>query len=329
MKAVVLTEPGSFEIAEVDDPTPARGEVVVEVAASGICGTDVHLLHGLYADAMPIIPGHEFSGRVVEVGADVRSLKVGDTVAADPNLPCMSCLQCQRGKVNLCENYLALGINRNGSAARYVAVPEAVCVRLPGPDLNAALIEPLSCAVHAYDVISDVSLGSRALLYGAGTMGLMMLKLARIAGLAEVGVVDLNTAKLAEAERLGAAGTATSAAELGDEPWDLVIDATGAPRAIVDGIARVRAGGTFLQFGISDPANRIEISPYEVFERELSIRGAVRPRFSFERAARLYDSGLIDPDIFVSDVMPLDDYGKALDMFVAGESRKILVTPND
>lgn len=327
MKAVVLTAPGLFEVTTVDDPTPARNEVVVEVTATGICGTDVHLLHGLYSDAMPVIPGHEFSGRVVDAGTDVRELKVGDIVAADPNLPCMSCLQCQRGRVNLCENYIALGINRNGAAATYVSVPEAVCVRLPSVDRNAALIEPLACALHAYDVVSDVSIGSRALLYGAGTMGLMMLCLARIAGLSEVAVVDLNMNKLAEATRLGASGVATNAQDLGSEPWDLVIDATGAPPAIVDGISRIRAGGTFLQFGISAPGSRIEISPYDVFERELNIRGAVRPRFSFERAARLYESGLIDPSIFVSDVLPLNEYGSALELFRSGASRKILVTP--
>jgi 2-desacetyl-2-hydroxyethyl bacteriochlorophyllide A dehydrogenase len=327
MRAVVLTEPGSFEVTTVDDPTPARDEVVVEVTASGICGTDVHLLHGLYAEAMPVIPGHEFSGRVVEVGADVVGLAVGDHVAADPNLPCRSCVQCQRGRVNLCENYLAVGINRDGSAAEYVAVPAAVCVKLPGSDPAAALIEPLSCALHAFDVISDVAVGSRALLYGAGTMGLMMLSLARISGLAEVAVVDLNAGKLEQAAKLGASAIGESADAFGDERWDLVIDATGAVPAIVDGISRVRSGGTFLQFGIADPGKRIELSPYEVFERELSIRGAVRPRFSFERAARLYESGLIDPEMFISDVIPMDDFGTALDMFVAGRSRKILLTP--
>jgi len=327
MKAVVLTEPGRYEIATVDDPTPGRGEVVIEVTASGICGTDVHLLHGLYSEAMPVIPGHEFSGRVVEVGPDVAGLAVGDHVAADPNLPCHACLQCQRGRVNLCENYTAIGINRDGSAAEYVAVPAGVCVKLPGADPAAALIEPLSCALHAFDVISDVSVGSRALLYGAGTMGLMMLSLAKISGLAEVAVVDLNAAKLQQAQKLGASAVGESADGFGPEQWDLVIDATGAVPAIVDGISRVRSGGTFLQFGIADPQKRVELSPYEVFERELSIRGAVRPRFSFERAARLYESGLIDPEVFISDVVPLDDFGAALDMFVAGQSRKILLAP--
>lgn len=327
MKAVVLTAPGSFEIATVDDPTPAPNEVVVEVAASGICGTDVHLLHGLYAEAMPVIPGHEFSGTVVEVGSAVAALKVGDAVAADPNLPCFGCRMCQLGKVNLCERYRAIGINVNGSAATYVAVPESVCVKLPASDPNAALIEPLSCAVHAFDQLADVPLGSTALIYGAGTMGLMMLQLAKRAGLVDVAMVDVNEAKLDAARSAGVSAAATNAGELDRQAWDLVIDATGALPAIEDGLARVERGGTFLQFGISSPERRVEISPYLVFERELTIRGAVRPRFSFSRATQLYHEGVVDPGLFVSDVMPLSAFGEALERFTAGASRKILLAP--
>lgn len=327
MKAIVIAGAHQVELTTVDDPTPAAGEVVVRVIGSGICGTDIHLAEGLFG-TFPLIPGHEFSGEVVALGAGVAGLRVGDFVAADPNLPCGACRQCQVGRVNLCENYAALGINRPGSAAEFIAVPEAVCVKLGGEQdvAAAALIEPLSCALHAMDLLRT-PLGSHALIYGAGTMGLMMLQLTKLAGLSTVNVVDVNERKLLTADELGSSGTATSAAQLDRAEWDLVIDATGAAPAIADGLTRVAPAGTFLQFGVSNPEARVELSPYWVFEKEITIQGAVRPRFSFARAAQLFADGVLDPTIFISDELPLERYSTALERFAQGASRKIIIRP--
>jgi 2-desacetyl-2-hydroxyethyl bacteriochlorophyllide A dehydrogenase len=329
MQAAIITGPHQVEIAEVPDPTPAAGEVVIEVAASGICGTDKEIFDGVYRASLPVIPGHEFAGTVVALGADVRDLRIGDRVAADPNVPCQRCRFCHDGRVNLCDNYAAYGVTLNGASAQYVSIPEHLCVRLPDAlDLrHAALIEPLSCALHAWDLIGAQA-GKRAVVYGSGTMGLMMLQLAGVFGIAGVDMVDVNPLKLEAAQALGARSVATDAAEaMPTGGWDLVIDATGAAAAISDALGRVAKGGTYLQFGVAGPDVRVEISPYLIYEHELTILGAVCPLNSFARSADLLGNGIINPVPLISETFPIIDYASALEKFSSGQSRKVLVVP--
>jgi 2-desacetyl-2-hydroxyethyl bacteriochlorophyllide A dehydrogenase len=329
MQAAIITGPNSVEIAEVPDPTPTSGEVVIEVAASGICGTDVEIFDGKYRASLPVIPGHEFAGTVVAVGAGVHALRVGDRVAADPNVPCRRCRYCHQGRVNLCDNYAAYGVTLNGASARYVSVPEHLCVVLPDAlDLqHAALIEPLSCALHAWDLLG-ARVGERAVIYGSGTMGLMMLQLADAFGVSGVDMVDINPLKLEAAASLGARSVVTdAAAAMPDGGWDLVIDATGAAPAIADGLGRIAKGGTYLQFGVAAPEVRVEIDPYLIYEHELTIIGAVCPLNSFARSADLLGDGTIEATTLISDTYPVADYESALTKFTSGQSRKVLVTP--
>ncbi|MEI6698227.1 MAG: zinc-dependent alcohol dehydrogenase family protein [Mycobacteriaceae bacterium] len=329
MKAAIITAPLRVEIADVPDPTPGSGEVVIEVAASGICGTDIEIFEGVYRASLPVIPGHEFAGSVVAVGADVQDLRVGDRVAADPNVPCLRCRYCHEGRVNLCDNYAAYGVTVNGASAQYVSVPEYLCVVVPDAIelAHAALIEPLSCALHGWDLIGNQA-GKCAVIYGSGTMGLMMLQLAAAFGIEGVDMIDINPLKLEAARSLGARSIASHASEtMPESGWDLVIDATGATAAISDGISRLAKGGTYLQFGVAAPAARVEISPYLIYEHELRIIGAVCPQNSFARSANLLREGMIDPVPLISDIFSVVDYQAALTKFSTGESRKILVTP--
>jgi 2-desacetyl-2-hydroxyethyl bacteriochlorophyllide A dehydrogenase len=330
MQAAIITDAHSVVITQVPDPTPGPGEVVIEVAASGICGTDKEIFDGQYRASLPVIPGHEFSGTVVALGADVRGLRVGDRVAADPNLPCQRCRYCHEGRVNLCDNYAAYGVTLNGASAQYLAVPEHLCVVLPDTVdlLHAALIEPLSCALHAWDLVG-AQIGKRAVIYGSGTMGLMMLQLAGAFGVSEVDMVDLNPLKLDAARDLGAAALVTSAADaMPERGWDLVIDATGATGAIADGLGRIAKGGTFLQFGVAGHKAKVEISPYLIYEHELRIIGAVCPLNSFARSADLLSNGTINPVPLISDQFSVIDYEQALTKFSTGQSRKVLVLPS-
>ena len=230
MKAAIITAPGEIDVTTVEDPTPGPGQVVVEVAACGLCGTDLHILQGEFAPSLPVIPGHEFAGVVVAIGpGNTTGLAEGDRVAVDPSLYCHECHYCRIGHDNLCLRWGAIGVTTAGGAAQYVAVPGANCVRLPESVAigDATLIEPLSCAVRGYDVLRS-QLGAHVLVYGAGTMGLMMLELAKRTGAVSVDVVDVNATRLAVARDLGCTRAATSAAEL-DQPfgWELVVDATG------------------------------------------------------------------------------------------------------
>jgi 2-desacetyl-2-hydroxyethyl bacteriochlorophyllide A dehydrogenase len=329
VQAAVISSPGVVEVAAVDDPAPGPREVVIEVSACGLCGTDLHILEGEFAPTLPVIPGHEFTGVVAAVGQAVDELAVGARVAVDPSLYCHECHYCRIGHDNLCERWAAIGVSTAGGAAEYAVAPVANCVPIPGHVRleDAALIEPLACAVRGYDVLVS-QLGSHILIYGSGTMGLMMLQLAKLAGAAAVDVVDLNPQRLATARLLGCNATAESADEL-DRPqgWELVIDATGSEAAIQDGLGRVRPGGTFLQFGVSSYATRVTIEPYRIYNKEITITGSMAVLHSFERAVELFAGGLLDPEIFISHRLPLGKYADALEMFRTGQGRKIQVQP--
>ncbi|MBP2472062.1 2-desacetyl-2-hydroxyethyl bacteriochlorophyllide A dehydrogenase [Crossiella equi] len=329
MKAAVITGVGQVEVTEVPDPTPGPREVVVEVSACGLCGTDLHILQGEFAPTLPIVPGHEFAGVIVETGKNVTEVAVGDRVAVDPSLYCHECRYCRNGRNNLCSNWAAIGVSNPGGAAQYAVAPVANCVKLPDHvrTEDAALIEPLSCAVRGYDVLRS-TLASNVLIYGSGTMGLMMLELGKKTGAASIEVVDLNPERLATATKLGVTATAASADDL-DRPegWDVVIDCTGNEKAIQDGLGRVAKGGTFLQFGVSDYSARAVIEPYKIYNQEITITGSMAVLHSFERAADLFAAGVLDPDIFISHRLPLSDYASALEAFKRGEGRKIQVLP--
>ncbi|SDG24209.1 2-desacetyl-2-hydroxyethyl bacteriochlorophyllide A dehydrogenase [Lentzea fradiae] len=329
MKAAVITGVGAVEVTTVDDPTCGPREVVVDVAACGLCGTDLHILQGEFAPTLPVVPGHEFAGTVVEIGSQVTEVAVGDRVAVDPSLYCYECRMCRAGKNNLCERWAAIGVTTSGGAAEYAVAPVANCVKLPDHvrTEDAALIEPLSCAVRGYDVLRT-QLASRVLIYGSGTMGLMMLQLGKLTGASSIEIVDLNPDRLETARQLGVTATAATPDEL-DRPggWDVVIDATGNEKAIQDGLGRVAKGGTFLQFGVSDYSARVTIEPYKIYNQEITITGSMAVLRSFERAADLFATGVLDPDVFISDRVPLDNYAGALDQFKAGKGRKIQVLP--
>jgi 2-desacetyl-2-hydroxyethyl bacteriochlorophyllide A dehydrogenase len=329
VKAAVISSPGVVGVETVDDPAPGPSDVVVRVAACGLCGTDLHILQGEFAPTLPIVPGHEFAGEIVAAGSAVRGLAAGDRVAVDPSLYCHECHYCRIGRSNLCERWAAIGVTVPGGAAEYAVAPAANCVRLPDHvrTEDAALIEPLSCAVRGYDILRS-TLAAHVLIYGSGTMGLMMLELAKRTGAATVDVVDLNEDRLATARTLGVSAAATGADAI-ERPrgWDVVIDATGNAQAIQDGLGRVGKGGTFLQFGVADYAARATIDPYRIYNREITITGSMAVLHSYERAAELFAGGVLDPEVFISDRLPLVDYAEALRRFRAGLGRKIQVVP--
>ncbi|MEU5027681.1 zinc-dependent alcohol dehydrogenase family protein [Streptomyces milbemycinicus] len=329
MRAAVIEAPGKVTVATVPDPTPGPRDVVVDVAACGLCGTDLHILQGEFAPTLPIVPGHEFAGEVVGIGSEVTEVAVGDRVAVDPSLYCHECRYCRIGRGNLCDRWNAIGVSVPGGAAEFAVAPVANCVRLPEhvDVADAALIEPLSCAVRGYDVLNS-RMGNEVLIYGSGTMGLMMLELAKRTGAASVDVLDINPDRLATANQLGCFRSAASADEL-DQPrgWDVVIDATGNQAAIQDGLGRVAKAGTFLQFGVSDYATKAVIEPYKIYNQEITITGSMAVLHSYERAAQLFATGVLDPKVFISDRLPLEQYPQALEQFRAGQGRKIVVEP--
>jgi len=332
VKAVVIEKPGSMAVSRIEDPKPAAGEAVIKVEACGICGTDIHVLHGEFAPTRyPIIPGHEFSGEVVAVANDVKNVKVGDFVAVDPSLFDGTCRQCRAGHFNLCENWNAIGVgSANGASAELVAVPSANAFALPSemPRHWGALVEPLSCAVHGLDQV-DLKVADNYLIYGAGTMGLLLAQLAKDSGASQLDMVERNPKRHDLAKRLAADRIAVSADEL-DRPkgWDVVIDATGVVPAIEDGLKRVARGGTFLMFGVANADATATFNPFKVYNDEIKIIGSMAVLHSFERALTLLAKGVIDSEAMITNRFKLDEYSKAIDTFLAGTGLKVQVSPN-
>lgn len=329
MHAVTIRRPGDLHVGEVAEPEPGPGDVVLEVGLTGVCGTDLHILDGHFPTARyPVVPGHEVTGRVVRVGAEVTRIAVGARVVVDPGLPCRMCVPCRRGRLNLCEHREAVGVTRAGGAAQRVVVPATSCHVIPEhvPDEVAVLGEPLACVVHALDLVPPVG-GERVLVYGAGTIGLLAALTVRHLGAAGVTVVDPSESRRARLARHASVVVAPSADDAPEPEWDLVVDATGVPAAIADGLGRVARGGTFLQIGVAAPTATVEISPYQVFARELRVQGSMTTWYSFPRAVELLASGALDLDGVVGPRVPLAEYVRAIDLARGGEHLKVVVDP--
>ncbi|MBK0868515.1 MAG: zinc-dependent alcohol dehydrogenase family protein [Saccharopolyspora sp.] len=331
MRAVVVEGPGQPTVTEVPDPAPGPNDVVVAVDACGLCGTDLHLVDGeLPVVSYPITPGHELAGRVVAAGGEVTRLAEGDLVAVEPSLPCGECRYCRAGKGNLCEPWRAVGITSPGGAAEYVQVQAKKCYPLPEgtPATSAALIEPLSCAVHGLDKVPH-DLTDEVLVYGAGTMGLLLAQLLKRAGVRSLSMVDRRQDRLTVAESMGADAVATEAEQLGNpDGWDLVVDATGVIAAIEDGLTRVRKAGTFLQFGVADAKASAQFSPFRVYNEEITIVGSMAVHNSFDRARDLLVAGAVDAGSLVTTTAGLADYSTALEEFRSGTGLKTQVLPS-
>lgn len=332
MRAVVIEKPGSFEIAELPDPTPGPGEVVVAPRAVGVCGTDVHIMDGEFPPTTyPIVPGHEFAGEVVEVGAGADPALRGQRVAVDPSLFCGHCVYCLRQRGNLCQHWGAIGNTVNGAFADYVVAPARNAYRLAGDtDFSAgALVEPMACAVHGLRRLA-MSPGSTLLVVGGGTMGLLLFQLARHAGAASVTVVDTDPSRVDVARRLGADRAFESVeAALEAEPdgYDDVVEATGSPAAARAALPAVGRGGTFMVFGVAPAEARVEISPFEIYNHEVTVVGSMAVLYTFEPALRFLEAGAVDTDAMVSHRFALDDFGAALDAVRGRQGVKVQVQP--
>ncbi|MBB4686270.1 zinc-dependent alcohol dehydrogenase family protein [Amycolatopsis jiangsuensis] len=329
MRAAIVDRPGEIRVGEVPDPKPGERQVVVKVGACGICGTDLHIADGHFPPTpYPIVPGHEFAGEIVELGADVPGeWKVGDRVAVDPSIYCGYCTPCRSGHGNLCANWNATGDTVNGAFAEYVAVPADTCHQMPDSLTweQGALVEPVSCAVHGVRRIG-VEAGERFLVVGAGTMGLIMQQLLQRAG-AQVTMVDRNAARLPRATDLGATAVAEDVSALDGERYDAAVDCTGAAPAIESAFDALRRGGRLLVFGVAPAEARVALSPFRIYNDEITIVGSMAVLNSYGTALDLVANGYIDTEALITDTLPLEQYPEALAKMRSGSGLKIQVLP--
>lgn len=336
MRAVVFAAENQLALEERPTPVPGPKEVLLESAAVGICGTDTHVFDGEFEGTVyPLVPGHEATGTVVAIGSDVAGginpVNVGDHVAVNPSTTCGECEFCLTGRQNLCRLWNGLGVvASDGAAQQYFVAPVANVFRLrPETDIfSAALIEPLACAIRGWDVLPR-RIGDHVLIYGSGTMGLLMAQLAPRTGAASVTIIDLNAERLKTAKEVGVQHQLTAANDADRAEWDVVIDCTGNVRAIEDGLPRVKAGGVFQHFGVA-PADAVAgYSPFRVYRDEVSIVGTMAVLNSFGRAVEMFEAGAVNAEPMISHSFTLDDYATALEMFRAGTGRKLQIRPND
>lgn len=330
MLAAVVDEPGAVRVGTVPDPSAGDGQVVVRVGACGICGTDLHIADGHFPPTpYPIVPGHEFAGEIVEVGTNVAGgWRSGERVAVDPSLFCGRCGPCRAGHGNLCENWGAVGDTVDGGFAEYVAVPAANCYRLPDEMTfrQGALVEPLSCAVHGLRRIGAEP-GEHVLVIGAGTMGLLMQQLLQRAG-ARVTVVDRNPLRTPTATTLGAHATATDVTDLHGERFDAAVDCTGAPAAIEAGFDSLRRGGRLLIFGVAQEDARARLSPFRIYNDELTIVGSMAVLHSYGAALDLIASGGVATEPLLTETNALTEFPKALEKMRNASGIKTQVLPD-
>jgi L-iditol 2-dehydrogenase len=319
MKAMVLSEYSKLQMEEVPRPVVGADELLIEVAACGICGSDVHGYDGSTGRRIPpIVMGHEAAGTVAGVGAEVTNFAVGDRVTFDSTVFCGVCEYCRKGEVNLCNRREVIGVScpefrRSGAFAEYLTVPARVAYRLPEglSFTDAAMLEAVSVALHGV-AVTEMRGGESVLVIGAGMIGLLLVQAARVAGAARVWVSDVDATRLRLAKEMGAEETFLVTGEaLKDEVLrrtdgrgvDAVFEAVGREETIAAGIDCVRKGGTVTLVGNISPA--ISLPLQKVVSRQIRLQGSCASAGEYPEAMRLIASGAIKVAPLISAVAPL------------------------
>lgn len=326
MKAAVLEAVKKITIkTDVPEPTIGPRDVLVRTKACGICGTDVHIWEGDFFPTFPLIPGHEFAGEVVRVGEAVSEVSPGDHVMVDPTVTCEECHFCMINRQNHCLSWNAVGVTCDGGFGEYVRVPAKNCYRFSNVSFSeAAFGEPLACVVFGQDR-ARIELGSEVLILGAGPIGQLHVQASRANGAASITVVDVVEQKLALAREHGANDTVIAdndlEAKLGKIArygFDVVIDATGVAGVMQRSLKHVKSGGKYLVFGVCAPHDKIELSPFEIYRRDLEIIGSFAIRRSYDRAFKLMEHGVVKVGKLLHEAMPVEELPRGLEMMKQG-----------
>lgn len=330
MKAVKIYKANEVSIENIQKPLPEKNEVLIKVMASGICGTDIHIFRGRYIGDYPVIPGHEFSGIVEEIGNNVTKFNTGDRVAVEPNISCNNCYNCLNNRQNFCLNWQAVGLTRPGGMAQYVAAPEQNTFDIGDIPFEAgALVEPLSCIIHSLQKI-NFSLGDKVAIFGAGPIGLLMLQIIKKIGAVEVSIVDKNKTRIKLAERYGADISLTNFQILKKDHYDVVVDATGAISVMRKTLDFVRYGGTVLLFGVPPIGKSMEIEPFIIFKKGLTIFSSYTSVRNSYQAIDLLKSGELHVKDLISHRLQLEEFQRGIDIIenVAENVKKVMILPN-
>ncbi|MFQ5604165.1 MAG: zinc-dependent alcohol dehydrogenase family protein [bacterium] len=337
MQAVVFNKP--FEMALTDYPLRnlQPQEICVQIEACGVCGTDHHIYAGEAPASPPVILGHEFVGRVVETGASVVDFKSDDHVAIDPNIPCRTCSFCRAGKIHLCTNLKALGVNLNGGFAEYAIVPAGQAYGLPDdfPAETAAFAEPLSCCLHGIQQAA-INTGDAVAIVGGGTIGLLMLQLVRLAGAAMTLLMEPVAEKREIAAGLGADHVLDPASdalfeevnEITNGGADVVIECAGNSKAVSCAVKLAKRGGRIVLFGLAGKSDCVNLNLQDFFHRELTLKGSLLNPFTFQTAIQLLTSNKISTEPLKVKPLELSQIADFFSQLKNSQILKYQIIPN-
>lgn len=338
MKAAVLYKPGDIKIQELDIPKPDKKDVLIKVRACGVCGTDNALYQGEYPGNHPVVVGHEFSGDVMEIGAEVTKFTPGDRVTVDPNKVCHTCDYCRAGYEHLCEHLSSMGVHIHGADAEYCIMPESNVYRISDALSyeEAAFCEPLACAIHGTD-LAHIKVGDTVLVIGAGGMGNLITQCAAHSGAAQIIVSEPIAFKRERAIENGATHVIDPLHQNLERELknikrigaDVVFEVAGNLNAQKHCISLVRKGGTIVFFGCSPQNGLIEVNPFIINEQELKISGSFNNQFATARAVEMLGSKKVRVDNLISHRIALNDYLEVFKLFGGRDTLKLMVTMNE
>lgn len=318
MKSAVFY--GKHDLRIEDQPMPQVGakDVLVQVKACGICGTDVHIYEGDKGAAEvtpPTILGHEFSGVVAAVGDEVTAYKVGDRVCVDPNCYCGSCTPCRNGVAHYCEHMIGYGTTVNGGFAEYCAVNERQIYKIGDNTTfeQGAMAEPVACCLHGMDMC-EIKPGHQVVVIGGGMIGLLMMQLAKLSGAAKVALLEPVESKREVAKKLGAdvcidpihENIKEVLQENGMNWINTVIECVGRTSTIEQAIDIAGNKAVVMMFGLTKPDDTIAVKPFQIFQKELVLKASYINPYTQKRALDLIDSGRLDVSSMIYDVCGLD-----------------------
>lgn len=337
MKAVFFEGPNKISLKDADYPNPNKKEVTIKVEYCGVCGTDRHIFQGDYFSEYPLIGGHEFSGTIVELGEGVDGWSLGDRVVVDPALYCGKCHFCRRKMFNQCSSVRGMGVALNGAFAEYINVPVNNLYRLPDSVTfeEAALMEPLACVIYGLERLK-ANLGERAIIFGAGFIGITLMQTLLLNGLSEVVMVDINQAKLDLAKKLGARKVFMNEGDLLDtlsaegcyDQFDIVVDATGVKSVIENMFHFAGPGARILQFGVPSPKDTIKISPFDLYHKDWSYIGTMAASYTCEQALSLIEHCRLDLSALITRKVSLNEFVSYMSDHKPNQDCKVLVAPH-
>lgn len=336
MLQAVMTQPGRIEFRDIEKPHIRSGEVLIQIKRIGVCGSDIHVYHGQHPyTSYPVVQGHEVSGIVTEAGREVTDLAAGDKVTFTPQVVCHTCFPCRQGMYHICENLKVMGFQTGGAAQEFIVVDAEKVLRIPEHVSldQAAMVEPVSVAVHALERAGEELAGKKVLVLGAGTIGNLVAQAAKASGAEAVMITDISDYKLEKARECGI-DIPVSTREVGlsehlqhhfgPDRADLILECVGVQETITQAVENARKGTTIVIVGVFGKKAVVDLGLVQ--DRELSLVGTLMyQKRDYARAIELVAGGKLGLNQMITQRFPFKAYLEAYEAIEASQGRYMKV----